>query len=167
METGGRDGGTVIRVAAGSKTDYTDREGNVWHADTAYTGGRVAVNSPPLPIAGTSDTLLYNSERFGGDATGNPTAFRYALAVDDGPYTVTLKFAETYAAINAAGKRRFNVSIDGQQVLTEFDIFASAGANTAIDKVFDVDVQGGTLTIAFSPGSVQSPKVDAVAVVPK
>jgi hypothetical protein len=38
---------------------------------------------------------------------------------------VRLHFCETFFA--AAGKRTFNVSINGTQVLTDFDIFATAG----------------------------------------
>ena len=42
-----------------------------------------------------------------------------------GSYTVRIDFCE-YAA-TAAGQRTFNVSINGTQVLTNYDIFASAG----------------------------------------
>jgi len=38
---------------------------------------------------------------------------------------VRLHFCETF--FTAAGKRTFNVSINGTQVLTDFDIFATAG----------------------------------------
>ncbi len=50
-------------------------------------------------------------------------------------HTVRLHFAETYWT--ASGKRKFNVSINGTQVLTSFDIFATAGAmNKAVIQQF-------------------------------
>ena len=49
-------------------------------------------------------------------------------------YTVRLHFAEIYWT--AAGQRRFNVAINGTQVLTNFDIFATAGANKALVRDF-------------------------------
>ena len=52
-----------------------------------------------------------------------------------GSYTVRLDFAEIYWT--AAGQRLFNVSINGQQVLTNFDIFATAGGkDIAIAETF-------------------------------
>ena len=64
-----------------------------------------------------------------------------------GSYQVTLKFAETYWT--AAGKRVFNVLVNGTTVLTNFDIYAAAGAqNKAIDEVFnDIAPTGGVITI--------------------
>jgi hypothetical protein len=48
---------------------------------------------------------------------------------------VRLHFAEVFGT--AAGKRRFNVSINGTQVLTNFDIFAAACAmNKAVIQQF-------------------------------
>jgi hypothetical protein len=41
-------------------------------------------------------------------------------------HTVRLHFCETY--FSTKGSRTFNVSINGTQVLTDFDIYATAGA---------------------------------------
>ena len=154
------DAGVVTRIAAGRLTPYTDHDGNVWSADTGFTGGQTVANDPPLPIDKTPDGPLYNGERYG--------SFGYAFSVPNGAYTVTLKFAETYAQITATGQRQFNVSINGEQVLTNFDIFAEAGGRSvAVDRPFAVDVKTGGVEIRFAPGAIQSPKVDAIAIVPK
>lgn len=52
-------------------------------------------------------------------------------------HIVRLHFAETY--FSSAGSRTFDVLINGTQYLTDFDIFAAAGAkNKAIAKSFAV-----------------------------
>ena len=78
-----------------------------------------------------------------------------------GTYTVTLKFAEIY--FTAAGQRVFNVNINGQSVLSNFDIFAQAGANVALDKPFTINHPGGQLTIQLIP-IVNSPKISGIEI---
>jgi hypothetical protein len=46
----------------------------------------------------------------------------YVLGAANGTYTVVLKFAEIYCT--TAGSRGFNVSMNGTQVLSNFDIVA-------------------------------------------
>ncbi|HVZ81237.1 MAG TPA: malectin domain-containing carbohydrate-binding protein [bacterium] len=146
------------RVNAGG-SNYTDGAGNLWVADTQYSGGTAAVPVASA-INGTTDDTLYQSERY-----GNP--FTYTFHVPAGSYQVTLKFAETYSGITAAGQRVFNVSINGTQVLSNFDIFAEVGSNTADDKVFNnVAPSGGMITIQLGPSSVDNAKVDAIQIVP-
>lgn len=156
-----------IRVAAGSPSDYTDQAGNTWQADTGFSAGQVAINAPPVAVANTTEDALYNHERWGGDGAGNFVDFAYTFALPDGAYTVTLKFAETYSEAMGVGKRRFDVSAAGTKVLSDFDIFAAAGANAAIDKTFDVTVTGGSLTIAFVRGAALTPKIDGIQVIPR
>jgi hypothetical protein len=64
---------------------------------------------------------------------------------------VRLHFAETYWT--AAGLRIFNVAINGTQVLTDFDIFAAAGAkNKAVIRQFTANANAsGQYVITFIP----------------
>ena len=141
-----------IRVHAGGSA-YTDSLGQTWNADTDFSGGDVY--STASPINNTPDPALYQTERWG--------AFSYQFAVPNGSYSVVLKFAEIYW--NSVGQRVFNVSINGTQVLTNFDIVAAAGAPlTAIDQTFPVTVTNGTVTIQFIPGSADLPKVSAIEI---
>jgi hypothetical protein len=58
--------------------------------------------------------------------------------------------AETYW--NGAGKRVFNAFIQGRQVLTNFDIYAAAGAmNTPLTLVFTNAVTNSQLQVLFTP----------------
>jgi hypothetical protein len=148
---------TTIRVAAGQTTAVTDATGNVWSADEDFTGGTAAVQSPTAAITGTDTPALYNGQRY-----GDPS-FSYLFTVPNGTYTVTLKFAEQY--VTGPGMREFDVAINGATVETNFDIYAAAGAmNAAVDEPFTVSVTSGSIQIAFTQGTVQFPKVDAIQI---
>jgi hypothetical protein len=164
--TGTPDSGSVdagppfspLRIAAGQTTAVTDSQGNSWAADTAFTGGTAAVQNPATSIAGTDTPALYNGQRYGDPSFG------YQFTVPNGTYTVTLKFAEQY--VTGPAMREFDIAINGTAVETNFDIYAVAGAmNTAVDESFVVVVTGGVIQLAFTPGTIQSPKVDAIQIV--
>ena len=145
------------RINAGGPA-FTDGAGNFWTADSNFTGGTPATVTSP--INGTTDDALYQTERY-----GNP--FTYTFNVPAGSYQVTLKFAETYTGITAAGQRVFNVLINGSQVLTNLDIFSEVGLNSADDKVFNnISPSGGLITIQFGPAGVDNAKVSAIQIIP-
>jgi len=145
---------TSFFVNAGGEA-YTDSLGQTWSADTDFSGGNVY--STTSSISNTPDPTLYQTERYG--------AFSYQFPVPNGNYNVLLKFAEIYFA--SPGQRIFSVTINGTQVLTNFDIVAAAGAPlTAIDKTFPVTVSNGAITVQFIPGSANWPKVSAISVTP-
>jgi hypothetical protein len=151
--------GPSIRVRAGTSTSYTDPSGNVWTGDVDYSGGTEAA---PITHAITKTTTqaLYQTERYNGFTytfTGLPVGSSYA---------VTLKFSENYWT--AAGKRLFNVILNGTTVLSNFDIFADAGGQyIADDKTFSATVNSlGQIVIQFENGSVDYAKIDAIQLVP-
>ncbi len=134
-------------------TAYTDSNAQVWSADKNFSAG--STSNTTNPIANTPDPKLYQTERYGN--------FSYAFSVPNGGYHVVLKFAETYWT--KSGQRIFNVSINGTQVLTNFDIVAAAGAAlTAIDKTFPVTVTNGQIAIQFTSGLANLPKVSAIVI---
>ena len=142
----------AILVHAGGGA-YTDSLGQNWSADTDFTGGNTF--STTHAISNTPDPALYQTERYG--------VFSYGFTVPNGNYNVLLKFAEIYWS--SAGQRMFNVSINGTQVLTNFDIVAQAGAPfTALDKTFPVTVSNGTITVQFIQGKADLPKVSAIEI---
>ena len=65
-------------------------------------------------------------------------------------YTIRLHFAEGYWT--TAGSRVFNVLIDGTQVLSNFDIFATAGGvdKAVVEQFTEVAPTNGTFTIQFA-----------------
>ena len=144
---------TPVRINSGGPA-YTDSLGQKWTADTGYTGG--GPYSTTNTITNTPDPKLYQTSRYGA-------SFSYAVHAPSGSYAVTLKFAELYWT--AAGKRVFSVAINGTKVLSNFDIFAAAGATLkAIDETFKV-TSTGTITIQFTTGTAGNPLVNAIQVV--
>ena len=82
-------------------------------------------------------------------------------------YTVALEFAEpSNQGVTTAGQRQFNVGINGTQVLTNFDIFATAGGqDTAVQETFTATADAnGQITVAFSQGAANWPLVNGIKV---
>ncbi|HYL16141.1 MAG TPA: malectin domain-containing carbohydrate-binding protein, partial [Terriglobales bacterium] len=151
---------TSVRINAGATTSYTDNNGNTWLQDQYVTGGTAYINSNTI-TGSTPAPQVYHSERYGQASS----SFAYNIPVSNGNYNVSLDFAEGY--VTGPGKRIFNVSINGTQVLTNFDIYAAAGGmNIPVVKTFNVAATNGTLNINFLPGSIENPKVNGIEVVP-
>jgi hypothetical protein len=138
---------------------YTDGLGRLWLGDRSfssggwgYVNGRTA--SATQPIAGTDDPVLYRSQR--------DSMSRYRFTAPDGRYNVVLRFAETYQ-YTAVGFRVFNVTIEDVQVLTKFDILATAGRYRAVDRSFTAVVNDGVLDITFL-SVVGPPSINAIEI---
>ncbi|MFN8473385.1 MAG: malectin domain-containing carbohydrate-binding protein [Anaerolineae bacterium] len=140
------------RIHAGGGS-YAEPSGKVWSADTGFSGG--ASSSTTAAIANTNAAPLYQAERYGN--------FSYNVAVPNGSYEVTLRFAEIYRT--SAGQRIFNVALNGATVLSNFDITAQVGAKAALDKTFTTNVTNGTVTITFTTVK-DNAKVSAIEIVP-
>ena len=147
--------GVPIRINAGGGV-YNDPQGNLWSPDSGFSSS--STFQLATPIKGTNAPMLYQSERW------HTAPFTHTTAVPNGSYNVKLKFAEIF--FTHGGQRSMNVSINGTPVLTNFDIVLQAGAsNTAIDRVFNVDVTTGQIVIQFT-GVVSTPKVSAIEITP-
>ena len=105
-------------------------------------------------IANTNDPTLYQAQRYG--------LASYRFTVTNGAYLVTLKFAETYQWAGI-GSRVFNVKIEGEQVLTAFDMVATVGRFRAVDYTFQTTVSDGLLSIDFA-SVVGPPAINAIEV---
>lgn len=127
----------VIAIDSGATAGGT-YDGVTYQADKYSDGGEA--NSTPDPIAGTTAVALYQTERYG--------TYSYKIPVTAGTFTIELHMAEIYN--NTAGERSFNVSVEGQQVLSSLDLYTQAGHDGAFSyTVEDVRVSDGTLDIAL------------------
>ena len=142
-----------ILINCGGLT-YRDSGGQLWSADMDFVGG--STFSTTHSITGTLDPTLYQTERYAPTLT-------YNIPVVNNTYTVTLYFAEIW--FNAPGDRVFNVSIEGQTVLQNFDIWAVAGEYAAVQRTFVVTVTDGVLNIVAT-ASANNAKFSAIQVVP-
>jgi hypothetical protein len=129
--------GLVFAANAGGG-QYAGPSGIVYQADNDYTGG--VTTSTTSAITGTIDETAYQDVRYGN--------FAYNVPLANGNYAVTLKFAEIYWT--AGGKRIFNISMQGNQVINNLDIYAHVGKNAAYDVTIPVSVTNGMLNIAFN-----------------
>ena len=145
-----------IRVVCGGKA-YTDSKGNLWQADFGYNEGTISANANV--IAGTTDPTLFHYGRWNGVVA---TPLVYTFPVSSGTYHVNLYFAETTGM--TTGARVFNVRMQGQLIFQNLDIYAAAGANTALVKGADISVTNGQLQIEFD-NLVQNPKINAIEIV--
>jgi len=127
-------------------------------ADDGFQGGstnvtKVAVDTS-APHAGPPQ--LYTTERWG------PCTYTLPMKpLEPGySYTVRLHFAEL--KFTAPGQRLFNVAINGQKVLKDFDIFQAAGGrNKALVKDFSGlrPDKAGRIIIQLQPGTADQPKI--------
>ena len=118
-----------------------------WSADQDVTGGTTVTNTKTVDLTGVTNPApeaVYQSNRFGN--------FTYSFGglTAGSSQTVRLHFAETYWT--AVGSRIFDVSVNGTQMLTNFDIISAAGAaNKAVIEQFTANADsGGRVTIQFA-----------------
>lgn len=116
-------------------------------ADANVTGGTIGAFVPAAidttGLVAPAPQAIYQAERYGN--------FTYTFngLLNGGTYKVRLHSAETYWT--SVGQRRFNVTINGTQVLTNFDIIAAAGApNRANIQEFNVAPVSGQIVIQYT-----------------
>jgi len=160
----GSTGGTTASIAINSG----DSAVGSFLADTDFAGGRVGSVSKSIDISGVVNPApeqVYLTQRV-GQSTG-PGSFGYFIPnlIPGATYNVRLHFAEGF--FTSAGNRVFNVAIDGQTVLSNFDIWAAAGAtNKAVIKEFSVKADRyGLVMIEFLVGTTNLPSVRGIEVI--
>jgi fibronectin type 3 domain-containing protein len=121
-------------------------------ADEFFTGGGTSTSTSPVvtTAANAAPMNVYLTQRNG--------AFNYTIPglAPGAQYTVLLHFAETY--FSAAGKRVFNVAINGTPVLTNLDIFATVGQNTALVEQFTAMANSsGQVVVSYTKGANDQP----------
>jgi hypothetical protein len=122
-------------------------------ADQDFNGGATINHTNPINVGSVTNpapAAVYQSARVGN--------FTYTIPgfAAGSSQAVRLHFAETF--FNTAGSRTFNVSINGAQVLTNFDIFAAAGGqNKAVIEQFTEPANShGQYVIQFTSVANQS-----------
>ncbi|MGZ3658369.1 MAG: malectin domain-containing carbohydrate-binding protein [Bdellovibrionota bacterium] len=146
----------MLAIAAGSSASSGD-----FTADRDFMGGTPYLTTLAIDTSHVSNpapSAVYDNCRYGN--------FSYALPglVPGNTYLVRLHFAEIYWA--AAGKRVFNVAVNGSSVLNNFDLWtASGGEAIAIVKEFPaIADSGGTINVQFT-SVVDNAMVNGIEVV--
>ena len=136
--------------------------GNLFLDDQYFVDGEAFANTSALV------PTLYQTEHTDDDLT-----FGYQIPVPNGNYDVVLHFAEIFwgatgGSPGGVGSRIFDVSVEGDLVLDNYDIIADVGSETPVTKTFNVTVNDGSLDMEFSSlaidGGVDQPKVSAIEI---
>jgi hypothetical protein len=151
----------TIRVNCGGGA-YVDKAGRHWAADSGSVGGN-AYSATSTVISGTNDQPLFNTERW-GDTQEEP--FYYLFDVKPGKYKVSLYEGTLYSNWCHVGDRVFHVDINGNRVLSNYDIYAEVGCSVAQIKRFTVTSHYGKIKISFTNVGDGHPKVNAIEIVP-
>jgi beta-glucanase (GH16 family) len=118
--------------------------------DTGFNLGATNAYPDVIDVTGVTNPApqgVYRTERWA------PTTYTIPNLTPGSSYTVRLHFAET--AFSGTGQRAFNVAINGTTVLSNFDIFAAAGAEfkAVVEQFTAAADSSGTITIAFTAGT--------------
>ncbi|MEN6427397.1 MAG: malectin [Phycisphaerales bacterium] len=153
----------MLRVDCGAFEPYKDKQGNVWAADQELGAGKtwgaddgMTVDRLGLGVTGTDMPTIYETERY---SMGS-----YKFTVPNGKYTVRLHFAETFEGITGPEQRVFSVSVPGQEVLKDLDLFKTVGPLKPLIKEYKgVSVENGQLVIGFTP-HIENPQICGIEI---
>ncbi len=174
--TGKHDGNRVrqIGINFGAPGDRLSDKGTLW---VEYP--RVGGPSPEISIdiEGKPEWFCRHSSRVAGDglawvgASGVAGAEKITIQLGDTPstpappYTVRLHFIEPDEAIGA-GRRVFDVAVQGKTVLPGFDVAAQAGGpNRLIVRDLDKVAAGKKLTVSLKPKSGNPPVISGIEII--
>ncbi|NJB86504.1 hypothetical protein GGR26_002272 [Lewinella marina] len=154
--------GPVKRINAGGPEVFLN--GLRFEADQAYYDGYASGNSQ-LDIPS-----LYQTMR----TAGSPYYVRYYFPMEAGEYRVRLHFAETYwgapgGGSGGPGSRVFDVVIEGNRVLNNYDIAAEVGSGQPVVKEFTVNNSDGNFFMYVdarsTSGGVNQPLISGFEVI--
>lgn len=157
--------GPYVRRINSGGSDITDCDGNAWVADLPYVPGSFGYVSGTNGFLGntisnicSAEQLLYQRERY---STPDGT-FSYFFDCPEGVYETVILETETWHT--GAGQRHFDLYIQGERMLADFDIFAvSGGMNNPLVLSFTNAVTDAKLELSFIPRQ-NNARVSAVQV---
>jgi uncharacterized repeat protein (TIGR02543 family) len=156
---------TTFPLRVNTGLSYTDPAGNLWLGNDPSWFFGFTDSSDSCGYPGNTNTPdLYGT----GGTSSYPLEFR--APIPNGSYQVKFKFAAGGVVDTAA----FNVSLNGQPVLTNFDPNYVIGqypvyfgwACTAFDELLPVQVTDGMLRVRWDPLSGQQAAINSIEVTP-
>ena len=132
-------------------------------SELATTAGAVITPDGTIPASTPGD--IFVTERY-DPPPGIEMGWNFP-ATTGNPYEVRLYFADSYSGTQSVGARVFDVSIDDELVLDDFDIFAVTGPTTNIGTMrrFVVVADGDGIDIDFDR-MVENPTIRGIEIVP-
>ncbi len=137
----------VKRYKGGSDVDL-HISNLLWSSDKSIRQGSIKLDMQTIKseVAGTVADSLYQTYL---SAATNLAVTSLQIPVTNGNYMVRMHFVENYYTTES--QRIFNINIENQPVLNDFDIFKEVGYRSALVKDFNVTVADGNLSVKFTP----------------
>jgi hypothetical protein len=162
-------GGVLYRVNAAGRLlsetddsdDWTTDDGRVNTGNSADWGGAPRVDST-VPACTTPD--IFATERWDGGSANDGHEMRYSFPVTAGEAVkVRLYFANRCGCTSTVGSRVFDVSIDGELKLDDFDIVAAVGHDVGTMREFQV-TSDGSVDIDFGHVT-ENPLINGIEII--
>ncbi len=156
-------GGEVRILCGNSAPRYIDQVDRIWAGDRFFSGGQAFAID--VPIARSEDPMIWQKGREGN--------FAYDIPLNPDIYELRLYFAEpVYGVDQREGggetNRLFDVLVNGEAILENFDIITDAGGARTADVKVLTDVSpaaDGYLHLRFTPRKSKA-LLNAVELVP-
>ncbi len=131
-----------IKINCGGPAQLDYLTDVLWNQNSEYgfMDGNIS-EFPSKEISNTDEDVIYQTERY--NMAG------YKIRIPNGNYNVKLLFADNYS--DSSNKRVFDVYLEHEKVIEDFDIFNQVGKSAAIVKeFFNVQVTDGILDVHFA-----------------
>jgi hypothetical protein len=140
-------------VNSGGNTAGAFVADNYWTGSTNTFSAGNAIDT--TAVVSPAPQNVYQTERWGN------STYTFNNLVPNTNYTIRLHFAEISPSVTTNGNRQFHVTINGTQVLTNFDILAGAGAKfKALVRQFTTyPNNNGQIIIQFVKGTSNEAKI--------
>ncbi|XP_076916445.1 kinesin-like protein KIN-14R [Bidens hawaiensis] len=147
----------VLFVNAGTRTIVGPDSGINLVADKYFEGGDTFQTDECI-IEGGDVSFIYHTARLGN--------FEYRFdGFPEGDYYVDLHFVEMINTSGPKGMRVFNVYLQEEKILADFDIFSIVGANKPLQLVDSrVKVKMGETIVVRFEGIIGSPLVSGICI---
>lgn len=147
-------GGPAVSNPDGGDASFAADEYFVGGGDGSSTTKAITLTQPG---ANAAPMAVYQTNRAG------VATYTIPNLTASSSYIVLLHFAETY--FSAAGKREFNVAINGATVITNLDIYATVGEYAALVEQFTATANSaGNIVIALTDGTVNQPVISGIEI---
>lgn len=169
----------LYRVDAGGPTVAAIDNGPDWMADQSNSDPGAAYRNPDnnsatysccatlsSSVPSTTPAAIFNSERWDGGSKNDGDEMAWSFPVTPGmDVGVRLYFANRYGGTSQIGQRVFDVAVDGNTVLPNYDIVKDVGDQTGVMKEFDVVAPAsGQVTINFTH-EMENPLINGIELI--
>jgi hypothetical protein len=166
----------LYRVDAGGPAIQSNDAGPDWaadsdshpsplHNDGSNTAGYGPVANVAASVPSYVPKSIFSSERWdpGSNGDGDEMTWTFPVPSSDN-LTLNLFFANRYSGTSQVGQRQFDVTINNDQKLTNYDIVADAGDQTGEMQSFAIAPGSSTLTVTFSH-EVENPLINGIEII--